>query len=328
MTLAQGGSIDPALLAKANGGDAIAELQVGEAYADGNGVERDCSMPRNGIAKQPHRGMWRRTASGCTLPRWCRQGISSRHRAGCGMVPQGCGSRRPRRTGHAGHAVHTGSGCPRSDADAYFWLDLAALRGRTRRSTLLTGRCGARGSQQTILKRYTIANKIGGQRISGNYCAVNLIGYLRFATLSRKLLTHTPRKLFGSRSATMQQASRCVADTRFHVVLSVFTSCSNAAKVLSRSCLLAHAWALGKRGGGYVDNADSGVRRGGLAGADSGGCAGFGASSRASGWGTSSSSFLARRRGWFALAGVDVEAADGPFDFAHHARLGAGQAAI
>jgi TPR repeat protein len=68
--------VDPALLAKANAGDATAQVQVGDAYAAGKGVPREPRLPTtsrqpSGTARQPTRAtLWPRF----TLPTFTATG--------------------------------------------------------------------------------------------------------------------------------------------------------------------------------------------------------------------------------------------------------------
>ena len=87
--LAQTAGIDAALLAKARAGDAAAQVQVGECYAQGKGV------PQN--YKQA--AVWYLKAAG--------QGNTGAQ-------------------GTMGMLYSLGLGVPKSYTDAYFWLDLAA----------------------------------------------------------------------------------------------------------------------------------------------------------------------------------------------------------
>jgi len=81
--------IDPALLAKASAGDTAAEVQVGESYETGKGVDRDYSQAAAWYLKAADQG-----------------DVSAQ--------------------GTMGMLYMLGVGVPRSDADAYFWLDLAS----------------------------------------------------------------------------------------------------------------------------------------------------------------------------------------------------------
>ncbi|MFZ1085370.1 MAG: tetratricopeptide repeat protein [Terracidiphilus sp.] len=53
---AQTAGIDPSLLAKANGGDAAAQVLVGESYAAGKGVERDLKLAGEWYGKAAAQG--------------------------------------------------------------------------------------------------------------------------------------------------------------------------------------------------------------------------------------------------------------------------------
>ena len=87
--VAQTKGIDAALLAKAQAGDAAAQAQVGECYAQGNGVPQSYKQAAVWYLKAANQG---NTGAQGTM----------------GML------------------YSLGLGVPQSDADAYFWLDLAA----------------------------------------------------------------------------------------------------------------------------------------------------------------------------------------------------------
>ena len=87
--LAQTAGIDAALLAKAKAGDAAAQAQVGECYAQGNGVPQDYKQAAVWYLKAANQG--------------------------------NTGAQGP-----MGMLYTLGLGVPRSYTDAYFWLELAA----------------------------------------------------------------------------------------------------------------------------------------------------------------------------------------------------------
>jgi TPR repeat protein len=126
IAFAQGG-IDPALLAKANAGDAAAQVQVGEAYAQGHGVARDPQQAaewyrkaadKNDIGAELHLAVLYRDGAGKTFPRDAEQAAAWYRKA----ADQGDTGAQ----GTLGMLYTVGQGVPRSDVDAYFWLDLAA----------------------------------------------------------------------------------------------------------------------------------------------------------------------------------------------------------
>jgi hypothetical protein len=123
---AQTNAIDPALLAKANAGDAVSQVLVGESYASGIGVTRDLKQAAEWYRRAADKGdtggevhlaaLYR--DGGKNFPRDMAQAAEwYRKAAGQGDV-----------TAQAtlGVLYSIGQGVPHSDAEAYYWLDLAA----------------------------------------------------------------------------------------------------------------------------------------------------------------------------------------------------------
>ncbi len=131
---AQTALIDPALLAKANSGDAAAQVAVGEQYAQAAATASDNAQmagdyqqeiawyrkaaDQNNISGEMHMAALYRDGGGDTIPRDMEQAASWYRRA----ADQGD----PTAQGTLGVLYSMGQGVPRSDADAYFWFDLAA----------------------------------------------------------------------------------------------------------------------------------------------------------------------------------------------------------
>lgn len=124
---AQTAGIDPALLARANSGDASAQVQLGEAYADGKGVERDTQQAvawyrkaadQGNISAELHLAVLYRDGAGKMFPRDMAQAAEWYRKA----ADQGDTGAQ----GTLGMLYTVGQGVPKSDVDAYFWLDLAA----------------------------------------------------------------------------------------------------------------------------------------------------------------------------------------------------------
>ncbi|HUA98641.1 MAG TPA: tetratricopeptide repeat protein [Terracidiphilus sp.] len=119
--------IDPALLAKASAGDTAAEVQVGESYETGKGVDRDYSQAaawylkaadQGTVAGELHLAELYRDGGGKAFPRDPVKSAQWYLKA----ADQGDVSAQ----GTMGMLYMLGVGVPRSDADAYFWLDLAS----------------------------------------------------------------------------------------------------------------------------------------------------------------------------------------------------------
>lgn len=131
--LAQTAGIDPALLAKANAGDAAAQVAVGERYAAYAAEQRNVEHAGEGYRQAAE---WYRRASdnayivaeahlaalyrdgGKGFPRDMAQAAAWYRRA----AEQGDVTAQ----GMLGVLYSIGQGVPHDDVEAYFWLDLAA----------------------------------------------------------------------------------------------------------------------------------------------------------------------------------------------------------
>jgi TPR repeat protein len=124
--------IDPALLAKANAGDAAAEIKAADADAAGNGATRDA---RQLAADYKQAAFWygKAAAQGNTA---AQVHLADLYRDGLGvardMAQAAAWYRKAAELGDAGAQgtlgilYSVGMGVPRDDVEAYFWLDLAA----------------------------------------------------------------------------------------------------------------------------------------------------------------------------------------------------------
>jgi TPR repeat protein len=125
--------IDAALLAKANAGDAVAEVQVGEQYAQAAAAEHHKAQiaedykqaeawyrkaaGQNSVAGELHlAALYRDGGEG--FPRDMAQAAAWYRKA----AEQGDAGAQ----GTLGVLYSMGQGVPQSDVEAYFWLDLAA----------------------------------------------------------------------------------------------------------------------------------------------------------------------------------------------------------
>jgi TPR repeat protein len=127
-------SIDQALLAKANAGDAAAQVAVGEQYAQAAAAEHDKTRvagdyeqelawyrkaaDQNNIPGEMHLAALYRDGGGKTIPRDMEQAAAWYRRA----ADQGDATAQ----GTLGVLYSMGQGVPHNDVEAYFWLDLAA----------------------------------------------------------------------------------------------------------------------------------------------------------------------------------------------------------
>lgn len=123
----QAAGIDPALLAKATAGDPAAQVAVGECYAVGKGVLADPvqaaawykkAADQNNVSGELHLAALYRDGAGKKLPRDMEQ-AATWYRKAADAGDAGA-------QGTLGVLYSFGQGVPKSDAEAYFWLDLAA----------------------------------------------------------------------------------------------------------------------------------------------------------------------------------------------------------
>ena len=119
----QAAGIDPALLARANAGDAASQVQVGESYAAGKDPRQAAAWYRKAadqgnISGEIHLADLYRDGSGKFFPRDIVQAAQWYRKA----ADQGD----PGAQGTLGILYSFGQGVPRDDVEAYFWLDLAA----------------------------------------------------------------------------------------------------------------------------------------------------------------------------------------------------------
>jgi TPR repeat protein len=123
----QPSGIDPALLAKANAGDAASQVAVGEDYAAGKGVARDYKQAvewyrkaadKGDIAAEMHLATLYRDGGGKYFARDMVQAAEWYRKA----AEQGDVTAQ----GILGTLYSMGQGVPLSYPDAYFWLDVAA----------------------------------------------------------------------------------------------------------------------------------------------------------------------------------------------------------
>jgi TPR repeat protein len=129
---AQAPSIDPALLARANGGDPASQVAVGEKYAQAAGASQDPddvaddwkqafawyskAAEKNDISGEIH------LAEAYTYGRGVARDMAKAAECYQKAADQGD----PGAQGRLAMLYMLGQGVPQSDADAYFWFDLAA----------------------------------------------------------------------------------------------------------------------------------------------------------------------------------------------------------
>ena len=121
------GAIDPALLTKANAGDAVSEVLVGESYAAGKGVVQDYNEAADWYRKAAEQGS---IAGQLHLAALYRDG-GGKHFAR-DMVQAAAWYRKAAEQGDVGAQATVGllysigQGLPQSYVEGYYWLDLAA----------------------------------------------------------------------------------------------------------------------------------------------------------------------------------------------------------
>jgi uncharacterized protein len=122
-TASPAADIDPAILAKANAGDAAAEIQAGDAcsrahdYQQAVGWYTKAANQGNVTAELDLASLYR-DGRGKLFARDMEQAVVWYRKA----ADQG----EPRAQGALGMLYSLGQGVPQSDVEAYFWLDLAA----------------------------------------------------------------------------------------------------------------------------------------------------------------------------------------------------------
>jgi uncharacterized protein len=120
------GSIDAALLEKANGGDAAALVAVGDCYAEGKGVARNYALAADWYRKAAEKND---TAAEMRLAALYRDGAKGFQRD---MAQGALWYRKAAEQGDVtaqatmGTLYAMGQGVPQSYVEAYYWLDLAA----------------------------------------------------------------------------------------------------------------------------------------------------------------------------------------------------------
>jgi TPR repeat protein len=123
---AQTYAIDPALLAKANAGDPASQVLVGECYASSSSVTRDLKLAAEWYRKAADKGD---TSGEMHLAALYRDGGKNFPRD---MAQAAVWYRKAAEQGNVtaqatlGVLYSIGQGVPRSDVEAYYWLDLAA----------------------------------------------------------------------------------------------------------------------------------------------------------------------------------------------------------
>ncbi len=123
---AQTAGIDPALLAKANGGDAAAQVLVGENYAAGKGVAPDLQLAANWYRKAAGQGSIAGEMHLAELYRDGGAGFPRDRSQSAAWYGKAAEQGNVDAQGTLGVLYSIGQGVPQSYVEAYYWLDLAA----------------------------------------------------------------------------------------------------------------------------------------------------------------------------------------------------------
>jgi TPR repeat protein len=119
-------SIDPALLAKANAGDAAAQVLMGESYATGKGVPRDLNQAAEWYRKAAGKGDLSAELHLAALYRDGGKGFPRDMEQAAGWYRKAAEQGDVGAQATLGLLYSLGQGVAKSDVEAYFWLDLAA----------------------------------------------------------------------------------------------------------------------------------------------------------------------------------------------------------
>ncbi len=157
--------IDPALLAKAGGGDATAQLKAGDAYAAGTGVPRDPAQlaadlkeaaawylkaaNQGSTAAQIHLADFYRDGRG--VPRDMTQAVDWYLKAAQLGDPSAQGT--------LGILFSVGMGVAQDYQEAYFWLDLAAAVPGPAQARYITNRQGV-GEHLTTVELSLVEDRV------------------------------------------------------------------------------------------------------------------------------------------------------------------------
>jgi len=126
----QTAGIDPALLARANGGDAAAQVLVGESYAAGKGVAQDLKLAAGWYRKAADKGDIAGELHLAVLYRDGGKGFARDSTQAAAWYRRAAEQGDVGAQGTLGLLYSIGQGVPHSDVEAYYWLDLAvAVKG-------------------------------------------------------------------------------------------------------------------------------------------------------------------------------------------------------
>lgn len=122
----QQAGIDAALLAKANGGDATAQVAVGESYAAGTGVTRDYKLAAEWYKKAADKGDIAGQLHLAALYRDGGKGFDRDMAQAAAWYQKAAEQGDAGAQGMMGTLYSLGQGVEQNYVEAYYWLDLAA----------------------------------------------------------------------------------------------------------------------------------------------------------------------------------------------------------
>ena len=123
---AQQTGIDAALLTKANGGDAVAQVTVGESYAAGTGVTQDCRLAAEWYQKAANKGDIAGRLHLAALYRDGGKGFERDMAQAAEWYRKAADQGDVSAQGTMGTLYSIGQGVEQNYVEAYYWLDLAA----------------------------------------------------------------------------------------------------------------------------------------------------------------------------------------------------------
>lgn len=122
----QQAGIDLALLAKANAGDAAAQVAVGESYAAGRGVAQDCKAAAEWYQKAADKGDVAGQLHLAALYRDGGKGFARDMAQAAAWYQKAAEQGDVGAQGTLGTLYSMGQGVEQSYVEAYYWLDLAS----------------------------------------------------------------------------------------------------------------------------------------------------------------------------------------------------------
>ena len=139
LTSAQTPGIDAALLAKANAGDAAAQVSVGEKYAAGTNVPQDLKQAVDWYRKAAAQG---NASAEIHLADAYRDGRGTPRDTALAAqwYRKAADQGDPSAQGTLAMLYMLGQGVPQSDMEAYYWFDLAAAADTPRKQQYITNR--------------------------------------------------------------------------------------------------------------------------------------------------------------------------------------------